>query len=135
MIISCKNEAQKPESQDELSVIGTYVSEDYQKRQEGYDWVAVIVNSDDLENIKIIVRSRTDKKKPTCTFNSDATKIDGGIYKTNYNGKNIIFQFTNDKVTISAENDNDSGLLYFFCSGGATLAGTYQKINEEIDGL
>jgi hypothetical protein len=24
-------------------------------------------------------------------------------------------------------------MLYFFCNGGASLAGTYKKINEELD--
>jgi hypothetical protein len=137
--IACKNKTEKTEQDTiqtatkELNVSGNYVTEDYSKRNEGYDWVSVRV--DELKNnqLKISIRSRADKKKPTCTFDTKAFKKNENSYESTYDGKIIKFEFSEENITISTENPDDSNMLYFFCNGGVSLAGTYEKINEELD--
>ncbi|WP_149275945.1 hypothetical protein [Pareuzebyella sediminis] len=112
---------------------GNYVSEGYRQRAEGYDWVAVSVKKLDSEKISIKVRSRADKKKPTCTFDATAYKQDDTIYTTVVNGKTVIFDIHQDSLSIRTEEAGEDGILYFYCSGGATLAGNYRKIKGVID--
>lgn len=123
----------KPEEIEESTVSGNYVSDGYSKRSEGNDWVSIAVTEALSNQLTISVRSRADKKKPTCTFDTKAFKKNDSIYESNYDGKNIIFHFNENNLTISTENPEAINLLYFFCNGGATLAGTYQKINEDLD--
>lgn len=134
IIVSCKkDQEQQIISNESLAVFGNYVTNDYSNRNEGYDWIAIKVDSITNDQIHIAVRSRADKKRPTCTFDIKAFKNEELSYEGVYNGKTISFQFTSEAITISTKNPEDSDLLYFFCSGGASLAGTYQKINEELD--
>jgi len=139
LTISCKDERKKtekiltPEATEEFNVLGSYVSDDYSKRSEGYDWVAVSVTETERDNLNISIRSRADKKKPTCTFDAVAEKVDDKVYQTQINGKSILFEFTNAQISITTEKEEHESLLYFYCSGGASIAGTYQKINEQID--
>lgn len=139
LTIGCKTETKKVEEvsktefTEELDVSGSYVSDGYSKRNEGYDWIALLVTETVSNNLNISIRSRVDKKKPTCTFDAVAKKVDANIYQTQIDGKSILFEFTNTQISITTEKEEDEGLLYFYCSGGASIAGTYQKINEEID--
>ena len=139
LAIGCKDETKKtekvstPEATEELNVSGNYVSEDYSKRSEGYDWVAVLVTETESNNLNISIRSRADKKKPTCTFDAVAKKVDDKTYQTQIDGKSILFEFTNAQISITNQKEEDEGLLYFYCSGGASIGGTYLKINEPID--
>ena len=114
-------------------ILGNYVDNSYHKRNEGYDWVAVSVKESANNEILISVRSRADRKKPTCTFDSKAYKKNDKTYESVYNEKKIIYTFSEDSLCISTENKEDEGLLYFFCSGGATIGGKYSKINESLD--
>ena len=118
-----------------IDFTGNYVSTSYADRNEGYDWVSVAVSKIgvDTEKLRISVRSRADKKKPTCTFDAIIIKKDDKTYQTKINEKIIVFVFTKDSIKITPENESDIGLLYFYCSGGVTIAGTYTKINEPID--
>ncbi|WP_370476485.1 PliI family lysozyme inhibitor of I-type lysozyme [Tamlana flava] len=139
LTIGCKNETKKIEDVsktefiEELNILGSYVSDDYSKRSEGYDWIAISVTEAESNQLNISVRSRADKKKPTCTFDAVAKKVDDKVYQTQIDGKSILFEFTNVQINITTEKEEDEGLLYFYCSGGASIAGTYQKINEPID--
>ncbi len=112
---------------------GNYVDDGYVKKNEGYDWIAVIVNKIDDNSISVSVRSRADKKRPTCTFDTKAYKKNEGAYEAVYNGKNIRFRFSNDSISIAPENPEDDWVLSFFCSGGASFTGTYRKIDGELD--
>jgi hypothetical protein len=114
-------------------IYGNYVDDSYSKRAEGFDWVAISIKPNNDKSISVSVRSRADKKRPTCTFDTKAFKKNENSYKSIYNGKIIIFEFSEENITISAENPDESNMLYFFCNGGATIAGTYKKINEELD--
>ena len=135
----CKTETKKVEEVSkteiikELDVLGSYVSDAYSKRNEGYDWVAISVTEKESDRLNISIRSRADKKKPTCTFDAIAKKVDDNVYQTQIDGKSILFQFADGQISIASEKDEYEGLLYFYCSGGASIAGTYLKINEPID--
>jgi len=137
--IGCKNltknseEVEKLEASKVLGVFGNYVSDDYSKRSEGYDWVAVTVTEIKDDQLNISVRSRADKKRPTCTFDTKAVSAGENTFESIYEGNKSVFQFAEKEMTISTENPEDTNLLYFFCGGGATIAGTYQKINEKLD--
>jgi len=139
-ILSCKQKETK--NSDALSnngknlnyeLIGNYVSVDYEKRNEGFDWVGVSVSKYTDSTMHISVRSRADKKHPTCTFDADAIKLNDTIYRANFEGKNILFIFSDNNLTIETQNEEENDILNYFCSGGATLADTYTKINEELD--
>ncbi|MDO6675860.1 PliI family lysozyme inhibitor of I-type lysozyme [Tenacibaculum sp. 1_MG-2023] len=136
-IISCKNEAKKTDTQETVTTItdvtGNYVSSEYEKRNEGYDWVSVAVRPAADNNIKIAVRSRADKKKPTCTFDALAEKTNDSTYKAVINGKTVVFSFKNKQISIATANKEDNSLLNFYCSGGGSLAGSYHKIEGNID--
>lgn len=76
LVIGCKNKTEKTEKDsaqkitNELSIIANYVSEDYIKRSEGYDWVSVSVTKEKNNQLNISIRSRADNKKPTCTLDA-----------------------------------------------------------------
>lgn len=112
---------------------GSYVSEGYKERSQGYDWVAVIVEQRDDSTAHISVRSRADKKKPTCRFDADASILGHDTLRTVYEGKGILFIFADNKLSIAAQNKEDDNLLYYFCSGGASLTGEYNKIEGAPD--
>ena len=116
-----------------IDITGNYVSDGYDKRKEGYDWVSVNVKTAGQNEISIMVRSRADKKKPTCTFDTKANKVNDTTYSAMAEGKKIVVTFSKSSVTIQPEKKEDEGALAFFCSGGATVAGNYTKINEALD--
>ena len=120
-------------SAEQTDFSGNYVSGDYLKRAEGYDWVAVQVNQLSDSLVKVSVRSRADKKRPTCTYDAIAGKIDQGLYKASIDGNGVMFQFNADSVKIFPEPDNQYANLNYFCSGGASIEGKYFKLKEPID--
>ncbi|MDX1332878.1 MAG: hypothetical protein R3252_07605, partial [Robiginitalea sp.] len=117
----------------ESSHTGTYADESYAKRSEGYDWVGVRVTEAGDGRLWISVRSRADKKKPTCTFDGNVYKVSENTYETVLEGKTAVFEFTGDALTIRPKTEADAQALYFRCSGGATMAGTYSRIEGDLD--
>ncbi len=120
----------KPES---AVVEGNYVSSDYYNRTKGYDWVGVQVRTNARNGIMVSVRSRADKKKPTCTMDAEAQAIGNGVYKATLPYGSILFTFSDTSLAITPETDKDEGALSFYCSGGATLKGTYKRIDGALD--
>ena len=116
-----------------IEIAGNYVSDAYDKRKEGYDWVSVNVKAAGQNEISIMVRSRADKKKPTCTFDTKAFKVNDTTYSASVDGKKINITFSKTSITIQPEKKEDVAALSFFCSGGATVAGTYLKIAGVLD--
>jgi hypothetical protein len=113
---------------------GNYVSSDYQKRNEGYDWVAVKVSELTDSMLHISIRSRADIKKPTCTFDANALKMDSTQnYIANIEGNTVLFIFEADSMVVSADPGNLFSNPNYFCSGGASIAGVYKKIEEPLD--
>lgn len=116
------------------TVVGDYASEDYAKRAQGYDWVGVMIRADGNEQIDIKVRARGDVKKPTCHFDGKATlmgqdEAHGVIFQSKVNDSTAFFQFKDDTLTIDSQ---DKYALNYFCSGGASLVGEYQKLEGDL---
>lgn len=114
-------------------VAGSYVSTDYAERAKGYDWVSVNIQNASQEEISISIRSRADKKKPTCTLDAKATKTVEGVYKTTLEKGAVVYTFLDHKLTISAEPGTPEGALNYYCSGGGSIAGTYTHIEGMPD--
>ncbi len=139
--ISCANSDNPPVKKEgtdtsiikEKTYVGNYVTEEYFKRSQGYDWVAFKITYLTDSSINISVRSRADKKKPTCRFDATAFKVSENIFKTNQFENDILFVFSHNALTIEAENSKNNSILYYYCSGGASLAGTYRKLSEPLD--
>ena len=129
------NKSKQPETTSTvISFTGNYVDSDYKMRNEGYDWVAVKVNQLTDSVLQVSVRSRADKKKPTCTFDAKAFKTQSGnIYSASVEGYNVYFVFEADSLVITGETDRDTEMLGYFCSGGASLARAYHKLAEPLD--
>ena len=115
------------------NIVGNYVDEDYSKRAEGYDWVAVTVIEISPTVAYIRVQSRSDKKKPTCTFEGKGILKNNSILEIDFEGKIILLSFEDNSVNFSTKDEADQDFLMYFCSGGGSLAGTYKKINEPLD--
>ncbi|GAA4823507.1 hypothetical protein [Algivirga pacifica] len=126
-------ETQAVKGTEDHGIIGYYVSADYDKRQAGYDWVAVRVMQKDSTSLKVSVRSRADRKKPTCTFDAPIFPIEDSLYEARVNDKTILFHFTKEQLTIDAKEKGDEEILQFYCSGGGTIGGQYTKLQEPID--
>lgn len=113
-----------------------YVSASYAKKDQGSDWVAVSVEPYAPELLKLRIRSRADKKKPTCTFDSTFQRLTENTYQSTSN-KAILLTFSTEKrpatLTLKPATTNDQQALSFYCSGGASLAGTYLLHHEELD--
>ncbi|RXQ91022.1 hypothetical protein EO244_13035 [Ancylomarina salipaludis] len=138
----CKNTVQKNgkdkfENQTvkeiNASIYGDYVSDCYANRDEGYDWVAVSIKPAGENKISLSVRSRADKKNPTCTFDAIFYKQNDNLYQTLIDGKEVLLTIQNQSIKLNTKEASDSGILSFYCSGGASLAGLYTKIDGELD--
>ncbi len=104
-----------------------YANEGYSLREAGADWIMVSIIPLAYSQLQISVKSRDDIKKPTCTYSSTAhLNPKTGDYEANEKGQNITFIFSDNQLEI---NSTDTNLLHYFCSGGATLKGTYQQVN------
>ena len=117
------------------AVVGDYADEGYGKRAQGYDWVGVMVRAESDQQINIKVRARSDIKKPSCQFDGKATLMGqddahGIIFQSKVNDSTAFFQFKDDKLTIDSQ---DKYALNYFCSGGGTLVGDYQKLTTDLE--
>ena len=110
-----------------------YVSESYFKKDMGYDWVSVSLKDIDAHNAKISIKSRADRKKPTCTFDDVVSKSSNNEYISYKEGKKIIFTLKDDTLSIKSENVEDENILFYFCSGGGSLKGEYKRLYEPLD--
>ena len=113
--------------------LGNYVTEDYKNRDEGYDWVAVSLDTIGNNQYRVLVRSRSDKKKPTCQYKSIVVPVNDSIFRSEFEGNGILFILGDNKLSIRAEDETDQITMYYFCSGGASLEGTYKKIPDPLD--
>jgi len=145
---SCRQQAKQPDESDVTTaaqettsqtrqgsgVAGNYVSESYGQRGEGYDWVGVRVKDIADGRIWVSVRSRADRKKPTCTFDGEAYHTEGDTYHAMIGGgQEIEFHFSEGNLVIAPALGTHEDALFFFCSGGATLSGTYTRIEGDLD--
>lgn len=71
-----------------------------------------VTQTNDTE-IRLAVRSRADKKEPTCLLDLKAYKKNDSLYEANANGSEINIVFSKDGVHRTAENE---GALFFIVS-------------------
>lgn len=116
-------------------VTGNYVTEDYFKRSEGYDWLVVSAEKITDSTINIKVRSRIDKKKATCSFAGIGKRVIKDAYEVTDRGSTLRFTFKNNMVEISGKGGiNDEVALTTFCSGGANLSKyIFTKLGRPLD--
>lgn len=124
---------QVPDADISFVVEGNYVTSEYSKRNEGYDWMAVTVSKLTDSAIHVKIRSRVDQKKPSCTFDANAKLLSNNQYKTIQDGKGIVFTFTKSSIEISSDQDSTNNMLMYYCSGGGTIGGTYLKLEEPLE--
>ena len=116
-------------------IVGDYASNGYVTRKQGSDWVGVIVRPDGAADIAIKVRARSDVKKPTCQFDAKATLLGqddahGIIFQTKVNDSMAFFQFKEDTLTIDSQ---DKYALNYFCSGGGSIVGNYERLEGDLE--
>ena len=116
-----------------LDPTGNYVSSDYEQRSKGYDWVAVNIESIGQNKIRIRIRSRADLKKPSCTLDAEAVEVGAGVFEAQLSNGVALFEFKDGQLTISPKTEKDAGALYFYCSGGASIAGNYHQTTDKLD--
>lgn len=134
LCLSCR-EREKHESEQGVTLkdfAGQYVSDGYEHRAKGFDWVSVQITvvNDSMANVS--VRSRADNKQPTCTFDSKALFQNNNL-EAEFEGKRIVFCLTGDTLSVSVPDDEESNVLYFLSSGGSALMGDYVKVKAEPD--
>ena len=112
---------------------GNYVDGSYNDRSSGADWVSVKILPYTTGSVMVSVRSRADKMKPSCTYDGIASVISKNELMLNESLGTMVFKFNGNNLTISAGEDSKNIVLTYFCRGGGSLAGTYQKINQELD--
>ena len=110
----------------------SYVLEGYENRDNGSDWVGLNLSMED-ERLFVSIRSRADIKKPTCTADFHAYLVSEGNYEAILNGTPILIGVTDNEITIKPKDASREGSLSFFCSGGASIAGSYTKIEGQLD--
>ena len=128
-------EKQKSNEEDLSAMNSTqvsYASEGYENRDSGSDWVGLNLSMEE-KRLFVSIRSRADIKKPTCTADFIAYLVSEGKYEAVLNGAPILIGVTDNEVTIKPKNTSKEGDLSFFCSGGASIAGSYSKIEGQLD--
>ena len=136
LLPSCNFTTEKRTVQPEIinlseeAFAGTFVSEGYETKDKGTDWVAVTITRIREHLFHVEVRSRSDIKKPSCTFTADAhLNKQGELVTSEYNSE-VGFRISGNFLSIYSPSGKD---LNFFCSGGATLAGEYKRISGKPD--
>lgn len=111
------------------TLVGTYASEGYDKKEAGYDWIVVKVTAGSEANtLAIDISARDDIKKPTCGLATTANAVANGQYLAKDDGTAILFAFDNDTLSVSAGEGSDAHDLMYYCSGGGSISGTYLKL-------
>lgn len=115
---------------------GNYVSDEYSKREAGHDWLVLKVNVNDDSTLQILIQSRNDIKKQSCSFAGAAKLMSNTTFKATSGDYSFLIDFKDDMAKISSLSDSeeDTNSLYWFCSGGGNLANyTFTKLNEKLD--
>jgi len=107
----------------------TFVSAGYETKEEGSDWVKIELKSLEQDQVAILVTSREDIKKPTCSLETVAIKLNDHTYQALLQEVQVNFTIEEGKLIIDTVNESDRGVLSYYCSGGASLVGSYNAIN------
>ena len=77
------------------------------------------------DTLTLSVQSRSDIKKPTCQFEGSAKLVAAGHYQVQVGSAHMDVYPSNESVRIDSQ---DGANLNYYCSGGASLAGTYSRL-------
>ena len=109
-----------------LNATQRYVSDGYAQQAQGQDWVMVTLSpSATQDTLTLSVQSRSDIKKPTCQFEGSAKLVAAGHYLVQVGSAHIDVYPSNESVRIDSQ---DGANLNYYCSGGASLVGTYSRL-------
>jgi hypothetical protein len=140
ILLSCgKGKDSQDQRQESITAMisnfaGDFVSDGYAQRYDGYDWVAVSIRIESDSIAGINIRSRSDRKKPTCTFEGQAILRDAETLIAELeDGKHMLLKIDNNQLAIQPATQEDENMLYYYCSGGGSLAGNYLKISGSLD--
>ena len=140
-LVGCKETNKEPQNEISEATIsktqtdfpGNYVTKDYHKRNEGYDWISIAVREMGANTIGISVRSRADKKRPTCALDTKGYRVNDTLFSSVLNGVTVLFTFQKGALNISAERPEQEAALQFYCSGGGNFTGNYKRIEGDLD--
>ncbi len=141
-MFSCQNPNDKETTQSpqeaKVSVsenfVGDYVTESYDSRSQGSDWIVARISKPNDDLLKLEISSRADRKRPSCTWSTSVQIKDENTLFTYAMEEEILIKLDNNILTITATNPEEDGVLSFFCGGGASLSGyTYKKLSEPLD--
>ncbi len=107
----------------------TFVSEGYATKEEGSDWIKINITSLEQDQVAILVTSREDIKKPTCSLETVATKLNDHTYQAILQEVPVNFSLKEGELNIDTVNESDRGVLSYYCSGGGSLVGNYKTGN------
>ncbi len=120
------------ENEQELSsnrIYGEYANADFQQRNEGYDYVAIRIDSLNEYYALMNISARKDKKQPSCELQVIARLADTGLEFESVDNNIIQITATPSGISIQPKNEEASNDLNFYCSGGATIKGEYKSTN------
>ena len=123
----------KTREHSQQTFYGHYASKSYEMRDQGYDWVSVSILPMNKHQARVSVRSRADRKKPTCTFDALVNITNDSMLVYHDNSFSIFFRLSEDGLTIDADTKDNQDRLSYYCSGGGNLAGNYIKIESVPD--
>lgn len=128
-LIACSATTNNLSNNQQTTVVGDYASDGYAKRENGYDWVMVSVTAAEAsDSININIHSREDIKKPTCSLKTKATATSANHYLAQVGDSQIVFEFVDEKLSVFAGQNSDRYDLMYFCSGGGSIGGDYQRL-------
>ncbi|QQU00171.1 hypothetical protein [Myroides odoratus] len=107
----------------------TLVSEGYATKEDGSDWVKINITSLEQDQVTILVTSREDIKKPTCSLETVATQLNDHTYQAILQEVPVNFTLKEGELSIDTVNESDRGILSYYCSGGGSLVGSYKALN------
>lgn len=112
----------------EESIDLSFASAGYATKEEGSDWVKIDIKSSATNQVTILITSREDIKKPTCSLETIATKLNDNTYQAVLQEVKVNFTLEEGQLAIDTVNESDRGVLSYYCSGGGSLLGTYSEI-------
>ena len=143
-MISCSPNSENKETEKEVVIeeaeetslenfIGDYVTSGYFQREDGYDWTVVRILPGDQNKLIGEVSSRSDLKRPSCSAAFELQLNDSSNLEAMLMNQKVFFLIIGDSLEIQVETEEGENALHFFCNGGASLAGTYTKLEEDLD--
>lgn len=115
------------------SFVGEYVSYGYSQRSDGYDFVTISIEPASEVSAYIRVRSRADRRRPTCSYDGMAWVGENGVLEAQSLESKFLLSLTDGFLTIEPSVEGNEVGLAYCCSGGATLADRYERVSGGLD--